>query len=82
MAISMEEESYTCPDKIAYQIVCETSNSRACANLLGTDNTAFYFIRGNTYLRGSGWRYLFGGTENQGEHISPLHRIVICNNNY
>ena len=21
----------------------------------------------------SGWRYLFGGTENQGEHISPLH---------
>ena len=30
--------------------------------------------QGNTYLRGRGWRYLFGGTENQGEHISPSHR--------
>ena len=30
--------------------------------------------QGNTYLRGRGRGYLFGGTENQGEYISPLHR--------
>ena len=36
-----------------------------------THITAFH--QGNRYLRGRGWD-MFGGTVNQGEHISPLHR--------
>ena len=38
------------------------------------------FIRGNRYLRGRGRGYVFGGTENQGEHISPLQ--LYYNSNY
>ena len=39
-----------------------------------THITAFNSLGGTDISRGRGWGYVFGGTENQGEHISPLHR--------
>ena len=78
MAISMEEENYTCPDKIAYQIVCETSNSRACATPICWEQITLRFnsSRGTHISEGVARDICSGGTENQGEHISPLHRPI------